>query len=206
MVVNAKHDLAHSPRPSPSPSGRSSPASHTPDFLYLYMPYLHFDTYANIIRRRDLIKRRLDHGRAGPVPAEIAHLESMELRVVWEYIGADPPLNCRRTLDQFGYPLLQDTDARDDDQMLHKLTKKQPSKSRSKRAPGPERADTFASKISSMMSKDDESSSESDSGSGEDDQSMFKDGNLLMVDQLWLWAIDTSKHKLAPFLKTHMCH
>jgi hypothetical protein len=184
--------IAHSPRSSPTPSGKPLPPGHGPNYLNVYMPYLHFDTYANIINRRDHIKRRLDHGRAGPVPKEIADLESMELKVIWEYIGADPPLNCRRTLDQFGYPSLQDTYARDDDQMLYKLTKKQPPKSSTK--PAPQRADTFTSKLSSMASKDDGASSESDASSDEDDETKLKDGNVLMVDQLWLWAIDTSKH------------
>ena len=145
-----------------------------------------------MIRRRNLIKRRLDHGRAGPVPKDIADLESMELKVIWEYIGADPPLNCRRTLDQFGYPSLQDTYARDDDQMLYKLTKKQPPKFVNNK-PAPKRADTFASKLSSMVSRDNESSSEHEA-STDDEDDQVKDGNVLMVDQLWLWAIDTSNH------------
>ena len=45
---------------------------------------------------------------------------------------------------------------------------------------------------------------ESDDGEEEDDESSdaetyyeeetdLRDGNLLMIDQLWLWAIDTSK-------------
>lgn len=161
------------------------------------MPYLHFDTYANMVNRRNLIRRRLDHGRAGPVPKEIADLDSMELKVIWEYIGADPPLNCRRTLDQFGYSSLQDTCARDDDQMLYKLTKKQPPKPPSK--PAPKRADTFASKLSSMVSGDDGISTESDASSDGEDEAKLKDGNVLMVDQLWLWAIDTSKQNPSTF-------
>lgn len=192
---NADALVAHSPRPSASHSGHSSPARAYPNYLYLYMPYLHFDTYANMIKRRNLIKRRLEHGRAGPVPEDIANLDSLEMRVIWEYIGADPPLNCRRTLDQFGYPSLEETYARDDDQMLYKLTKKQPSKGGSKA--GPKRADTdltFGSKLSTMVSgDDDENESESENSSSED-EAHLKNGNVLMVDQLWLWAIDTSEH------------
>ncbi|KAK8110679.1 ankyrin repeat protein [Apiospora kogelbergensis] len=114
----------HSPRPSsPSISGRSSPAGTAPSHLYLYLPYLHFDTYKNVIKRRKTIRRRLGLGRARPVPEDIALEESLEMRVTWEFIGHDPPLNTRRTLDQYGYPSLRDTYARDDDQMLYKLTK-----------------------------------------------------------------------------------
>ena len=43
--------------------------------------------------------------------------------MIWQFLGHDPPINCRRTLDQFGYPSLLDTRARDDDQMLYKMTK-----------------------------------------------------------------------------------
>jgi hypothetical protein len=154
-----------------------------------------------MVRRRNLVKRRLDHGRAGPVPKEVAELESMELRVIWEYIGADPPLNGRRTLDQFGYPSLQDTHARDDDQMLYKLTKKQPPKSAVKQPP--KRADTFSSKLSSMVSKDDGPVNESEAPSDEEEEARSKDGNVLMVDQLWLWAIDTSEGSSFPCYCRH---
>ncbi|KAJ4293907.1 hypothetical protein N0V88_005421 [Collariella sp. IMI 366227] len=72
-----------------------------------------------------LITRRRWHGRAKPVPEWVAQQESLELKMTWEYIGYDPPLNCRRTLDQFGHHSLRDTNSRDDDQMLYKLTKKE---------------------------------------------------------------------------------
>ena len=101
-------DSAASPRPSPANSRPTSPGI-SPSYMYLYLPYLHFDTYLNIIKRRNIMKRRTSHGRARPVPADIAQLESLEMRVLWEFMGYDPPLNCRRTLDQFGYPSLKDT-------------------------------------------------------------------------------------------------
>lgn len=177
-----------------------------PNYLYLYLPYLHFDTYASIIKRRSLIKRRMNHGRFRPVPKDIADLESLELRVIWQYLGFDPPLNCRRTLDQFGYPSLQDTFSRDDDQMLYKLTKKENPRASAKRPPKRnDRMNTFESsssqkhRLSTIMSdmiKDSDSSdssSNSDSDSELDVADNVKDGNVLMVDQLWLWTIDTSK-------------
>lgn len=193
-----------SPQPSPSYSGGSSPRNSL-NYLYLYLPYLHFDTYANMIRRRAIIKRRMNHGRARPVPKDIADIESLELRVIWQYLGFDPPLNCRRTLDQFGYPSLQDTYSRDDDQMLYKLTKKEPAQRPAKGLPKLNgRASTnlsfrprthrLSTIMSEVMNKED-SSSESSSGSESelDVAEEVKDGNVLMVDQLWLWAIDTSK-------------
>lgn len=115
-------ESAPSPRVSPGDNGRATP-SVVPNCLNLYLPYLHFDTYSNMIRRRKLINRRLAHGRARPVPQDIADLDSLDLRVIWKYIGLDLPVHFRRTLDQFGNPSLGDTEARDDDQMLYKLTR-----------------------------------------------------------------------------------
>ncbi len=87
-------------------------------YHYLFLPFLHFDSYRNLIRRREIVKSRLRQGRTRPVPQAVAKLESLELQVIWEFLGYDPPVNCRRTLDQYGYPSLHDTRARDDDQML----------------------------------------------------------------------------------------
>ncbi|KAK8041018.1 hypothetical protein PG994_014025 [Apiospora phragmitis] len=187
---------SHSPRPSsPSISGRSNPGSPIPSHLYLYLPYLHFDTYKNVIKRRKTIRRRLGIGRARPVPKDIADEESLETRVTWEYIGHDPPLHPRRTLDQYGYPSLRDTYARDDDQMLYKLTKERAALTKNKKrhligdaltATSPAgRLAMFTNRIkkADAMLTDDESQSS-------DDEDEILDGNLLMVDQLWLWAVD----------------
>lgn len=142
--------------------------------------------------------RRLAHGRSRPVPEDIANLESLELRVIWEYLGHDPPLNCRRTLDQFGYPSMRDTYARDDDQMLYKLTKKD-----TPRRPFVGKSWNDEHTIQSLVreysvgtkllhetieNQKEAASSESDS----ENEVLLRDGNLLMVDQLWLWAIDTT--------------
>ncbi|KAK8066166.1 hypothetical protein PG997_012913 [Apiospora hydei] len=189
-------DVADSPRPSsPSISGRNSPGSPTPSHLYLYLPYLHFDTYKNVIKRRNAIRRRLGLGRARPVPQDIAENESLEMRVTWEFLGHDPPLNSRRTLDQYGYPSLRDTYARDDDQMLYKLTKERVAFTKNKKrhligdaltATSPaSRLAMFSNRIkkADAMLTDDESQSS-------DNEDEILDGNLLMVDQLWLWAVD----------------
>ncbi|KKY33487.1 putative ankyrin repeat protein [Diaporthe ampelina] len=147
---------------------------------------------------RSITTRRLAHGRSRPVPEDIADLESLELRVIWEYLGHDPPLNCRRTLDQFGYPSLRDTYARDDDQMLYKLTKKD-----TPRRPFVGETWSDEQSIQSLVQRysvgtkllhetienhKEAASSESDS----EHEELLRDGNLLMVDQLWLWAIDTT--------------
>ena len=151
----------------------------------------------------------MKHGRARPVPKEVAELESLESRVIWEYIGHDPPLNARRTLDQYGYPSLRDTYARDDDQMLYKLTKERlaPPLRRQEQGVGQDntgktRADKERSTIISpgsplAMNLKSETPNKSETASfkyesEEDLEADILDGNVLMVDQLWLWAVDTS--------------
>lgn len=184
-------DRLNSPR-IPSPLFGPVNMGITPNCLYLYLPYLHFDTYQSMIRRRKLVTKRRWHGRAKPVPRWVEQ-ESLELKVIWEYIGFDPPLNCRRTLDQFGHHSLRDTNSRDDDQMLYKLTKKD--------TPAPWRhmpnmGSARSSAGRSMPSGKESSSSlydDTDADFGVEPGTELKDGHVLMVDQLWLWSIDMSK-------------
>ncbi|KAI2465186.1 hypothetical protein F4781DRAFT_435628 [Annulohypoxylon bovei var. microspora] len=186
---------------SPVRAGRSPSPGGSPTYLYLYLPYLHYDTYLNIVRRRNLIKRRMDHGRARPVPKDIAELDSLDSRVIWEYIGHDPPLNTRRTLDQYGYPSLRETYARDDEQMLYKLTKEKlpiPFMRKwdvyhSGDTKGPLGALSPSSRLASAakMFKSSEAASQKDEGESNVEENLLN-GNVLMVDQLWLWAVDKS--------------
>ncbi|KAI1455207.1 hypothetical protein F4805DRAFT_285651 [Annulohypoxylon moriforme] len=191
-----------SPRPlSPARAGRSPSPRTSPTYLYLYLPYLHYDTYVNIVRRRNLIKRRMEHGRARPVPKDIAELESLDSRVIWEYIGHDPPFNARRTLDQYGYPSLRETYARDDEQMLYKLTKERlpiPFMRKwdmyhSYDTKGPLSALSPGIRLASAakMFKSQETASQKGEGEPNPEDNLL-DGNVLMVDQLWLWAVDTT--------------
>ncbi|OHE94379.1 hypothetical protein CORC01_10307 [Colletotrichum orchidophilum] len=187
---------APSPHPSPNLSGRVSPAGPSSAYLYMYLPFLHFDTYIDIVRRRNFIKQRMQHGRSRPVPREIAQLDSAELRMIWEYIGYDPPLNYRRTLDQFAYPSLRDTWARDDDQMLYKLTKDRASSGVDVEQLGLERRQTSGSNWTPISKLTPSSTGllEEDNITDDEDEDLnevIKDGKVLMVDELWLWAIDT---------------
>ncbi|KAI3316983.1 hypothetical protein HD806DRAFT_516300 [Xylariaceae sp. AK1471] len=202
----------NSPRPSsPGRNGRSASPSITPSHLYLYLPYLHYDTYVNIIRRRNILRRRMKHGRARPVPKDIAELESLESRVIWEFIGHDPPLNTRRTLDQYGYPALQDTWARDDDQLLYKLTKERivdPLKRKRDMyhtGETPSSAVSPATRLASaaerLMRTDGLAHGEETEAEQEED---ILNGNVLMVDQLWLWAVDNTT--LMTFFPKRECH
>lgn len=187
---------------------RADSSSPRQGCLYLYFPFLHFDSYKMLVKRRDIIKRRVAQGRTRPVPPEVAKEASLESRVIWEYLGYDPPFNCRRTLDQYRYPSLHDTRARDDDQMLYKMTKERvPFNGKPAFAsPGPvgraeERAPTNYDQGDAAGLGDEDEYQEhldSESESNEDDfdakpEDDVLDGNVLMVDQLWLWAADSSK-------------
>ncbi|KAI0599276.1 hypothetical protein F4775DRAFT_591720 [Biscogniauxia sp. FL1348] len=200
---------ASSPRPS-STHGSLSPAI-SPSHFYLYLPYLHYDTYMNIVRRRNIITRRLKHGRARPVPKDIAELDSLESQVIWEFIGHDPPLNARRTLDQYGYPSLRDTWAQDDDQMLYKLTKQRMviplKRKRDIYYTGMEPASVTspaARNMSAPLLKTDSTSHVEETESDVEIENDLIDGNVLMVDQLWLWAID--KTTLVTFFPKREAH
>ncbi|KAM3510333.1 hypothetical protein MY11210_005951 [Beauveria gryllotalpidicola] len=187
-----------------SPLSTSAVSPTTPPFAgnegtqtCLFLPYLHFDTYKRLLRRRNLITQRLVQGRSRPVPNNVAKMDSLELQVIWDYLGNDPPINCRRTLDQFGYPSLRDTRSRDDDQMLYKLTKErfglnglqqqqlesQGSSTRvgSNRS-GNESGNTgWKERLTRLRGQNQDQVGEED----------VLNGNVLMVDQLWLWVIDT---------------
>ncbi|RFU78220.1 ankyrin repeat [Trichoderma arundinaceum] len=190
----------------------SPPGDDDQMYVCLFLPYLHFDSYKRLIRRRELIARRLAHGRARPIPESVAKSDSLELQVVWEFLGHDPPINCRRTLDQYGYPSLRDTRSRDDDQMLYKLTKERYYDVAEYRGLYSQTSSGLASGESSSKSGNG-SGSGSGSGSGtgswreklnkqngdgeEEAEKDVLNGNVLMVDQLWLWTIST--HTLLSF-------
>lgn len=119
--------------------------------------------------------------------------------MIWQYLGQDPPLNGRRTLDQFGYPSLQDTSARDDDQMLYKLTKDERTAARplqlDKDHPAVgslEKEYSFGTKLLHEMVEKEKEQAAAEELENESEAEL-RDGKLLMVDQLWLWAIDTSE-------------
>ena len=163
---------------------------HSPADLHiaLHLPYLHWDTYKLLVKRRLLVKERLEYNRSRPVPEHISKMDH-EHQVAWHYLGRDPPFNCRRTLDQYGYPNLHDTRARDDDQMLYKMTKKRKKSSISETV----KFRKSFSKHKEQIFVDKESSEEGE-GSQESERDLdddVLDGTVLMVDQLWLWVVNS---------------
>lgn len=167
--TRARHPQHHACFLKPTCGTISFEEASVQECRYLYLPYLHFDSYKAVIKRRNLIKQRLEQGRTHPVPTSVVREESLELRTIWAFLGHDPPINCRRTLDQYQYPSVHDTTARDDDQVLYKLTKE--------RLPN---YNLTEEELSYLFTIDDED---------------VLDGNLLMVDQLWMWILETPDHR-----------
>ena len=147
-----------------------SSATEEPQFA-LYMPYLHWDTLQAMQDRTNVVKLRTSD-EAGkkvasgvrPVHNSILSNDSLEHKVMWQYLNSD--MHCRRTLDQYGYPSLRNTDERDMDQVLYKYTQSI--------------KDKMAAKSRSRLSR---RSKEADQ---EEDQIPLA---VLMVDTLWLWIL-----------------
>jgi hypothetical protein len=91
--------------------------------LAIFFPYLHWDTFDNLKARRSLLDKRLQQERPYPVDKEVAS-DCIEHQLIWWYCRnfAELPLHVRRSLDQYGYPNLANTKARDLDQILYKRT------------------------------------------------------------------------------------
>jgi hypothetical protein len=89
-----------------------------------------------------------------------------EEELMMEYLHADPPLHPRRTLDQAYYGALRSTHARDRDQVVYRGTTPQPHEC---------------------------------AGMGtcpQCNEDIRKTPRIIMVDQLWIWILDESKHGL----------
>lgn len=194
-----------------SNSEQAAPIQRPSRSFDLYMPFLHFDTYKAIVKRRALISRRLFQGLRKPVPLDILNEPSLESRVIWEYLDRNPPINIRRTLDQFRHPSL-DTKARDDDQVLYKMTKARfedfgvPGEriihsGGSGRISHPKNTlliNCINSEMTGLASDDGDAilgemvmnNSQPDDYDDEEEEFDILNGNILMVDQLWMWVID----------------
>ena len=161
---------------------------------------LHWDTYERLVERRAVVTRRLEQGRVRPIHKNIAESESFESKMIWKYIGAEPPFHCRRTLDQYGYPNLRSTKARDDDQMLWKRTRpKSSTLITTSSTPHEENFQDHQTSLENDRSQRirriftkryQENDDEASQKIGKKAQAKNQGGNVLMVDQLWLWALD----------------
>ncbi|KAF2681139.1 hypothetical protein K458DRAFT_392364 [Lentithecium fluviatile CBS 122367] len=148
-----QHYLASIPSPIESPQ------------LCVYLPYLHWDTFSGLQVRNDIVKRRMQHPVSMVRNSTIENGGCMENKLIWQYLvdKNNLPLHIRRTLDQFGQAHLENTEGRDQDQVLYKCTM-------------PEDNDPFTGPIFH---------------SAKNRASHTDDAKVLMVDQLWCWVIDS---------------
>ena len=166
------------PKDQEHTDGRTTPTSAVDDVQYvIYLPYLHWDSFGLLKKRAKTIGDRRNASDVRPTDPQITKGKSMETKLIWQYLSADPPLHCRRTLDQYGYPTLRNTSARDADQVMYKRTKAdkdafrdQPARHHSHHS----HAHGHRPALRQSVTK------------GKDDDA----AKVLMVDQLWLWVLD----------------
>lgn len=128
--------------------------------------------------RADVITKRRKQTHSRPIDQEIAKGMSMENKLIWHYLHSERPIHCRRTLDQYGYPSLRNTTARDVDQILYKRTRIE--------------KDTAPVKESMIKPKwhGNRSSAYQDNQPGPENSN----AKVLMVDQLWLWILNNGEY------------
>ncbi|KAK4158244.1 hypothetical protein C8A00DRAFT_10967, partial [Chaetomidium leptoderma] len=124
----------------------------------LFVPVFGFEKHEN---RKKLSWAMKNHSHRGPDDT---------LNLIHHYFDREKlPLHCRRTLDQFTYHMLDDTEARDNSQVMFKWAKKAWAKKEREQREQREQQDLPPS-----------SSRRPDKGS-------FP---VLMIDQLWLWILE----------------
>lgn len=86
---------------------------------------------------------------------------AIDTSVVEAYLEHERPIHCRRTLDQYRYYMLEDTEARDLDQVVYKWARQQQHDKAASREDGRAEKNVFAA----------------------------RNRPVIMVDQLWLWVL-----------------
>lgn len=93
------------------------------------MPYIHWETDTACCLMKYLISNIDEERKAGThfTEEEVPKLPcSADEKLVRKYLHAREPLHIRRTLDQAFYHTLQDTSARDRDQVVLRYTRDHP--------------------------------------------------------------------------------
>jgi hypothetical protein len=151
--------------------------------LVLFMPFLHWGTLHVLKWRAEkiaVIEKRDDQRKNGksepdledPFGKDTSGMFRYYTKMMDEQLIADTPLHLRRTLDQYYYSHMKNTDQRDYDQVVTKYGK----------------GGEFWSSIDDQEDRSEETFN--------DKKERLSTGNethtILMVDQLWLWIIGSS--------------
>ena len=168
------------------------------DQLCLFIPFLNWDTYGSMKRRIELIAARL--AETQPEVRNFGHPKSssIEEKLIRHYLvePSNLPLHQRRTLDQYGYPNLRSTHARDHDQILYKRTSETIKARRGPAAdPEPRKALGRGPHIKVKAAKS--------SASAADDKRAEDEAKVIMVDQLWLWITDAGRMLMSLHAQYH---
>ena len=140
----------------------------------LYMPYMHWDTYAQMKARADILRKRRELKSARPVDRKVLKSPSLEHKLIWQFLNlGSSSIHVRRTLDQYGFPSLRDIEARDNDQVLYKKTR--PAKAASQALPPTNSHREMRRRAKSERRQ----------------VKTLETGTacVLMVDQLWCWVL-----------------
>ncbi|KAM6505792.1 hypothetical protein FSOLCH5_013967 [Fusarium solani] len=128
----ACHSFALSKSRAKADSLRSKPHSKG---VVLFMPYLHWDLEDEIQKLKKILRKKYGFRKA---PETMKAQDAKEMikkpglngteKLYWMYLDQKSPLHVRRTLDQFYYHTLPNTDERDRDQtVLRHFRKQKPS-------------------------------------------------------------------------------
>ncbi|CAG8956156.1 hypothetical protein HYFRA_00012073 [Hymenoscyphus fraxineus] len=201
MKTDSKQDSRREPSPHPTNRSKYSGVREV-----MYIPYLHWEPFRQFRRRERVIhnciklemtpdqqsteeesrtfaaqgglKRRKAEGTLLANFKLFSKLkenlsESPGLRLIWQCLSEDKQLHCRRSLDQYMYTTLPDTSVRDRDQILYKSRQ-------------------LNSGYTTSLLEEDEDDDVQPRG-WENDESDEEDGtpgNVLVVDQLWMFVMD----------------
>jgi len=145
--------------------------------MAMFMPYLHWDTFRSLKARNAVIKKRSDQEHIRPVANQILKGNSLEHRVIWQFMGSNRPIHCRRTLDGYGYPSLASIESRDMDQVMFKRTSRVAATAKPMKKP----ANYFSSLLWSARSSRPKPAATKKINADA--------AYVLMVDELWMWIL-----------------
>lgn len=153
--------------------------------IILQFPYLNWDTFGSLMKRSDVIRRRIEKPRTYPMDDDIAKGSSVELKILWQHLDntSGLPVHLRRSLDQYGYPALANTSARDTDQVLFKSMRYSGAQHLSRIARNQPNTSTWRSNLVDLIHR----------GREKLKYSKEQTGKVLIVDQLWCWVVDGGK-------------
>jgi len=181
--------------PSKSPANAAALSSYgeenmaTATQLIVYMPYLHWDYYKSMLSRTRLIKDKI--ARVGKKSnAENAFTSpGMEQKVLHQYVkcGNDWSIHPRRSLDQYGYPTLANTNVRNADQVMYKAPKVKGIQGIEDDLRPPARMRLRDARNKPPKRRKDSKRDRSENVEAADYDEKAK---VLMVDQCWLWVLD----------------